>query len=76
MSDLPTPAVCGIFELRWGSSAMPQREANFAAPGWVTWGDQPNSRCTASALVVSGSRVAVAFGRGAFKARVQMLGPD
>jgi hypothetical protein len=52
MSDLAAPAVCGIFELRWKAGAMPQREPNLLLPPRTAWGDQPNSRCTASKLVI------------------------
>jgi hypothetical protein len=75
MSDLAACTVCGIYE-----RAMPQREPNLLLPPWLRGESQQNSRCTASELVTVGvpgsCGIICTLARGAFKARVQMLGPD
>ena len=60
--------------------AMPQGEPNLLLPPWLRGETEQNSRCTASELVTVGVPWVVwAFAllaRGAFKARLQMLGLD
>ena len=69
---------CGMRYLR--ARAMPQREPNLLLPPWLRGETEQNSRCTASELVTVGVPWVVwAFAllaRGAFKARLQMLGLD
>ena len=62
---------------------MPQREPNLLLPLWLRGESRQNSRCTASELVTVGvplgplGRVGICTrARGAFKARIQMLGRD
>lgn len=79
MSDLATSAVCGIYELRDASKGT-----KFAAPALAAWGDpskthaaQPLACDDGGSSLVPLDRVGICTrARGAFKARIQMLGRD